>query len=77
MEKGGSQEKTEIEMTGRKEGQREKRLEGWRDAKKKKCVWILGIEFLLLVWFLIGDCGLFGFFQSVAAFILLFHPIYK
>lgn len=35
MEKGGSQEKTEIEMTGRKEGQREKRLEGWRDAKKR------------------------------------------
>lgn len=36
MEKGGSQEKTEIEMTGRREGQRKKRLEGWKDAKKKK-----------------------------------------
>lgn len=36
MEKGGRQEETEIEMTGRKKGQKEKRLEEWRDAKRKK-----------------------------------------
>lgn len=36
MEKGGSQEETEIEMTGRKKGQKEKRLEEWRDAKRKR-----------------------------------------
>lgn len=73
MEKGGSQEKKEIEMTKKRGSEEEeaRRMEGC------KRLWILGVEFLLLVWFLISDCGLFGFFQSVAAFILLFHPIYK
>lgn len=34
MEKGGSQEKTETEMTGRKEGQREK--EAKKDGRMQK-----------------------------------------
>lgn len=37
----------------------------------------LRVKFLLLVWFLVGDGGLFGFLQCVAALILLLHPVHQ
>lgn len=38
---------------------------------------VLCVKFLLLVWLLVGDSGLFGFLQCVAALILLLHPVHK
>lgn len=38
---------------------------------------VLCVKFLLLVWFLVGDGGLFGFLQRVAALVLLLHPVHQ
>ena len=39
--------------------------------------WVLCVKLLLLVWFLVGDGGLFGLLQRVAALILLLHPVHQ
>lgn len=38
---------------------------------------VLCVKFLLLVWLLVGDGGLFGLLQCVAALVLLLHPVHQ
>lgn len=37
----------------------------------------LCVKLLLLVWFLVGDGGLFGLLQRVASLVLLLHPVHQ
>lgn len=41
------------------------------------CLEALCVKFLLLVWFLVGDGGLFGLLQRVAPLVLLLHPVHQ
>lgn len=40
-------------------------------------IYVLRVKLLLLVWFLVGDGGLFGFLQRVATLVLLLHPVHQ
>lgn len=46
-----------------------------RDASL--CLEALCVKFLLLVWFLVGDGGLFGLLQRVASLVLFLHPVHQ